>query len=231
MSSLFGLSFGGGKKQDIVTQAQIRKEIQSFYEKPVTRVSIELVASIVVVMVFALFALRPTLLTMSELLAEIEEKRELNEALQQKVAALSTAQNEWSVRESEVEKLRSAFFINPSLEEILLYLEYIARDENIVVESISPPKGIMVELDDQNADVLNTRLARYSAGFNLAGNYESIIDFLNRLEQLQPLFSVESVKLQVSDDDDTPWQMQGNIQLGIYVYQDEAILRALEDGK
>lgn len=217
------------KKMDIVTQTQIRRDIQQFYEKPIAQVSVELISSILIVIVFAVFALRPTLLTMSELLAEIDEKRQLNDDLQQKVAALSTAQSEWSVRQQEVEKLQQAFFINPSLEDVMLYMEFLSRQEDVYVESVVPPKSIPLQLQPKEVDLLDTQLTRHQVALQIEGSYDQVLNFLRRLEQLQPIYTVDSVSLQVNKPE-SPWQLNGTIALGLYSYDDAAVTDKVASG-
>lgn len=217
-----------GTKVDIVSQAQLRKELQQFYDRPVTRVSVELIASIVVVIVFALFALRPTLLTMTELRAEIQQKKTLQEDLRQKIAALSTAQSEWTVNEQKINQLQRAFFENPSLEQVMLYLEYLSRQEGVSIQSIVPPDSIAIALEFEPVEILNANLSRHQAHITLEGEYESIMSFLQRIEQMQPLFTVDRVAIQVNEDSDSPWTMAGRVTLGLYVYQKGGVITAEE---
>lgn len=221
--NLFGIEIGGKKsktiKKNLVSSQQITTNLEKFYQKPVTRVSVELVASIVIVMVFAIFALRPTLLTMSDLLAEIDQKRELDQALQEKLAALSTAQSEWQVYQDDVQKLQEALLTTPSLEEVLLYLEYLALNNNLEVTSVSaPPVPLILDKEAvQSQRVVS--LAHYQAQFAVNGNYQDIIKFLTQIEQYQPLFSVDDVQLQVNENDpDEVYEMTGRLGIGLYAY-------------
>ena len=71
---------------------QLTNTLVEFYNQPIAKVSLELFLSIVAVIFFAIFAIRPTLLTMSDLIKELQEKEVLNEKLSQKTAALSSVQ-------------------------------------------------------------------------------------------------------------------------------------------
>jgi hypothetical protein len=51
------------------------RNLNAFYQKPVAKVSLELFLSVGTIIFFAMFAIRPTLLTMSDLVKEIEDKR------------------------------------------------------------------------------------------------------------------------------------------------------------
>jgi uncharacterized protein (UPF0333 family) len=70
-------------------QAQLTAVLMDFYQKPIARVSIELILSVLIVILFAVFAIRPTLITMAELVKEIEDKKELSEQMNLKLASLA----------------------------------------------------------------------------------------------------------------------------------------------
>ena len=76
-------------------QLQLNDILNKFYENPVARVSIELFLSIFTVIFFAVFAIRPTLLTIADLIKEIEDKEDLIVQLDRKIASLSSAETEY----------------------------------------------------------------------------------------------------------------------------------------
>jgi len=209
-------------KKNFLASSQVQKNLQLFYDKPIVKVSLELVISVVVVTLLALFALRPTLLTMSELLKEIEEKEELDQALQQKIAALATAESEWQVFQSQVARIQQSFLQNPSLEEVLVYLEYLARKQEIFVFSMSVP-DIAVQLNlssdpsrPANSTAPNLALATYDVNFQVSGEYDKILDFAREIENQQPLMSIESI--QINQDTRLPDENLLNASIRVRLY-------------
>lgn len=209
-------------KKNFLASSQVQKNLQLFYDKPIVKVSLELVISVVVVTLLALFALRPTLLTMSELLKEIEEKEELDQALQQKIAALATAESEWQVFQSQVARIQQSFLQNPSLEEVLVYLEYLARKQEIFVFSMSVP-DIAVQLNlssdpsrPANSAAPNLALATYDVNFQVSGEYDKILDFAREIENQQPLMSIESI--QINQDTRLPDENLLNASIRVRLY-------------
>src|SRR3989344_6030356 len=79
--------------------------LQRFYRQPVARVSIFVVISFMTVSFFSVFAIRPTLVTISSLIREIEDKREINSQLDQKVADLSRVQAEYIQAKADVPRV------------------------------------------------------------------------------------------------------------------------------
>ena len=65
----------------IINRQQLTTTLLSFYHRPVAQVSLELFLSVATVVFFAVFAIRPTLVTMSNLIKELEDKRQLDQQL------------------------------------------------------------------------------------------------------------------------------------------------------
>lgn len=118
-------------------QAQLQQILIDFYRNPVARVSLELIFSIVAILFFAIFAIRPTLRTMSELIKEIDDKRILDEQLAQKIASLSTAQNQYELFSKDFYLLDEALPKTANLTKSLAIVEKLASDNNLVIQGIS----------------------------------------------------------------------------------------------
>lgn len=177
---------------------QLMTVLNQFYEKPVARISFELLVSVGAVLFFAIFAIRPTLLTMSDLIKEIEDKRRLDQALSQKIAALSTAQSEYLQLENRLVVLEEAIPSNPDLIDTLKILEKIASDRGLVISALSlnnipaEPDGPIpfADLEQQNLTMSVT----------VTGDYPTIRQFVDDLHQARRMFVVDSVTFSTGDE-------------------------------
>ncbi len=235
MISRLQQSFGGGQRKNFTEPRNVRAELEKFYEKPVAKVSVELVLSIVAVVFFAFFALRPTLTTMAELNREIEDKRSVNEALSRKMAALATAQSEYLTYEERFGVLDDAVHEFPTLETALFYLEYLVRRENI---SLS---GLRIEtfplnqvVSDSNGSATNSaaltarkEIGIYAINASFEGDYENILAFFQALEAVRPLFSVENFTFTLRTERDESMVLRVNVLLHMYGYESPQAGRAL----
>ena len=73
------------------------RQIWKFYQKPSAKVSSALLLTIFTTIFFAIFAIKPTLVTVAELLKTIEDQEEVVGKLKKKAASLAQAQEEYSV--------------------------------------------------------------------------------------------------------------------------------------
>lgn len=223
-------------QQNFVSSDYFRVQLKKFYERPVTKVSVELVLSIVTVMVFALFALRPTLNTMSQLLKEIEDKRKVNEALEQKARALGTAQRELTTFENRFQILSQAIHPQLSLDSALYYLEYLVARENITLAQLqieefplgepeqtpspSPSPAPRTAQGTTPATAARTpkEINEYAFQVTFDGEYGEVLRFFAALEQVRPLFVVNDFSFRTRESSDDTLTMSASATVYMYGY-------------
>ena len=127
---------------------QLTKTLNDFYQRPVALVSLELFLTVGAVIFFAVFAIRPTLVTMSDLVKEIEDKKELDQKLTQKIASLSTAQSTYLEVQDRLYLLEQSLPSTPDFIFAIKVIEKIASDRNILIDSLSVPE-IPKEVDPE----------------------------------------------------------------------------------
>lgn len=178
-------------------QKQLTAALHHFYQQPIAKVSIELILSIGLVLFLAVFAIRPTLVTMSNLIKEIEDKSQLNEQLQKKVAALSTAQTEYLSFEHKLPILDQAVPSRPDLVYNLKLLEKLAADNRVIISGMTiaelPPDESLTEVPFSSRSLNNIPVS-----LNLVGDYPSIRSFIESLRDNRRAMTVESISFSLN---------------------------------
>ena len=181
------------KKKNEVTSA-----LNHFYDNPIAKVSLELFLTIGLVLFLAVFAIKPTILTMSGLIKEIENKQKLESQLTQKVAALQTAQTEYISVESLLPILDEAI---PSSPEVILsakIIEKVAADNKVVIRNLS-----VLELP-QNIpdDTPFSKKSKQNLSFsvNISGDYVSIRNFSEALRNSRKSFVIDSITFELEEN-------------------------------
>ncbi len=180
-----------------IDQKEISKALAKFYSNPIAEVSLELIFSLIAIIFFAIFAIRPTLQTISGLIAEINEKKELDQQLQRKISALSTAQDEYQRLSYEIELLDQTIPSRPELVRTLKVIEKHAVENNIVITSIRTPE-IPDETFQKKPNAVLERVDLYIS-LRITGDYPSIRDFMSSLQQYRRMIVVEEVSFMVDD--------------------------------
>ena len=176
---------------------QLTNALDTFYHNPVAVVSFELFLSVGVVIFFAVFAIRPTLLTMSELVKEIEDKRKLDTQMAQKVAALGTAQGQYLAVKDRVFVLEEAIPTGPDVVNTLKIIEKVASDQNLVINNMT-----LLEIpDDPASGIAATELERKPLPIQLTvtGSYSSIRGFVEDLMNSRRTFTIERINFATED--------------------------------
>lgn len=178
---------------------QLNMALAQFYNKPVARVSLELLLSLLAVGFFAIFAIRPTLLTMSDLIKEIEDKRELDTQMAQKVAALSTAQSEYLQIQEQLGVLEEVLPRTPQLVRSLKIIEKSATETGISIVSINVNE-IPKEVDTSLPTTGQLRRVDAPLTIVLAGDYLSIRNFVETLRSSRRTFVIDSIIFSLSEE-------------------------------
>jgi len=216
-------------KRTILSGDTLRQELAKFYDQPVARVSFELVLSLLAVIFFALFALRPTLNTMAELLKEIEDKREIEAGLTRKIAALGTAQSEYLTYSDRFSILEESIHTNISLESALIYMEYLVARENLSLAGSQIRDFPLVLTDPEDAAVTrkvgNKEIRPYAFQVSFSGEYADVIRFFQAIETVKPLFSVQEFTFAVEENRDDSRQLRTTATIVMYGYQTDGKAR------
>jgi Tfp pilus assembly protein PilO len=196
------------------TKQQLSTALNQFYNQPIARVSFELLLSVGAVMFFAIFAIRPTLLTMSDLIKEIEDKRKLDTELTQKIAALSTAQSEFLALQDQLHVLDQALPNQPQLLQSLKIIEKVASEQNLTIISMTIP-----EIPPETEVATNTpasKLTRQNIplGVTVSGTYPEMREFVEQLRRVRRSFIIDSVSFSVSQEKSTK-QLRANVTFSI----------------
>lgn len=178
-------------------QAQVQQVLFDFYKNPVAQVSLELIFSILAVVFFAAFAIKPTLETMANLIKEIEDKRALDEQLQQKLASLNTAQSQYQQFSDQFYLLDEAIPKTPRLVEALKIIEKIASDNSLVIQSITV-SAVPEELEEGLAGAARRELLTFNV--NVTGEYLVLRQYIEDLIAARRLLIVDQVNFGFSNN-------------------------------
>lgn len=173
------------------------RELQQFYQKPIAKVSTELIITICTVIFLAIFAIQPTLNTMSSLLKNIDDKQKVDQDLTKKAAALSTANAALVPLENQVRILDQVIPNSPDLDGILRRIEKLASGRSIVLTTLQSS----VVPKENDPDLKGTpELSVLTLQVGVSGTYANVKDFLEALLQIDRQLSVVSVSIAAKKD-------------------------------
>lgn len=157
-----------------------------FYKKKKVRVYTEIILSIFTVAFFGFFAIRPTLVTISGLLKEIKDKKAVVAQMDQKIDNLNKAQTNYNRVKNDLDLVEESLPLDPELPILIKQLESLTRLSSVTIESIKFGKT--------NLQGTTEKEEGQTTSFNMTivGDYEYLKEFLNSLDTLRRIISVES---------------------------------------
>jgi len=184
---------------------QKRQDIRAFTE---------LLLSVATIIIFAIFAIRPTLVTIGSLRADIGGKRETLEKINAKISALAQAQEIYDQNREAILLVDSAVPGSPFPEVYARQIEGLANRYGVFIVSLytdrvyllsTTPLETVVEEAPGGAEIEVDSFPPQSAsvGFelNITGSFQGINSFLADMENLRrPIFAdLLSIRISASD--------------------------------
>lgn len=175
---------------------QLTDTLAVFYAKPVAKVSLELFLSIGLVTLLGVFAIQPTIMTMTNLIKEIEDKTTLNEQLSKKVSALQTAQTVYTKIEPKLALLDEAIPPQPELIKSIKILEKLATDNSVLISGLSSK-----EIPAETASSALTPVRKNQPlTISVTGDYPSIRAFATAILKSRRTFSIDTISFTVVEN-------------------------------
>ncbi len=165
--------------------------LEAFYRRPIARVTTELILTLGFTLFLGLFAIQPTLVTMTKLTEEIKQKRTLDEQLTRKVAALASAQVEYFKVQDRLLLLDQAFPTKIDIVNLAKILEKTAGDSSVIIQSLSIGK-IPADLPE-NVNLTKLSPQELKITVTIEGSYTAIRNYAENLRKNRVTILVDSV--------------------------------------
>lgn len=178
-------------------QNQLATTLLKFYDKPIAKVSLELVFTIAAVVIFALFAIRPTIQTMGKLIKELEDKEALYQKLNQKVAALESVSGQYQNNQERLLILDEVIPPTPHFEEALTIIEKLASEGQLTIISIQAKEVPKEPINDVSFEQ-KSRVSRPIV-LTVTGDYPAIRELIEKIQNVRRALVVDTVVFTVTE--------------------------------
>ncbi|HTK03293.1 MAG TPA: hypothetical protein VL401_00795 [Alphaproteobacteria bacterium] len=178
--------------------------ISSLYKQRADlRAFLEVILSLSTVILFLLFALRPTALTIISLLQEIKEKQTTIASLNQKLSNLKTANTVFEENQSNIPIIETSIATSPEPNLITHQLELLGVKNSVNVLGISVGQIILVgtaPVKKSSTDVkpMPGGARDMPLSFSISGNFPNLLAFIRDLENLRTIIRIDTVTINSS---------------------------------
>ncbi len=188
-----------GWKHDYYRYKEFFLNILSVYNsKPNLKIYLELILSIVTIIIFSIFAIKPTVLTIVELSKEIESKTATIAELNQKISNLQKASNLLQTNSEKLQYLDQAIPNSSSPETLIKQFEKIALSSNVQIVGMSSSDIVMKGVPpakQKSADVSNVfgDISELPFSITVSGEYQNLSSYLKSIEYLRRPIKIDSI--------------------------------------
>lgn len=162
------------------------------------RMFLEIVLSLSTVIIFLLFALKPTVLTIISLVKEINEKQTAIAGLDQKIRDLNTARNIYSQEASSIPIVESAVPETPDIQTLVGQVQGMASKNSVNLLGFSVGEITIIGTDQKKktkSDVksLPEGSREIPVSVSVSGEYQNLNSFLSDLENFRRPFKFDTL--------------------------------------
>lgn len=178
--------------------------IASFYrQRQDLRAFLEIILSLSTVIVFLLFALKPTALTIIGLVQEIREKRDTVLKLDQKIVNLETAANLLAQNRGSIQTVDNAVSTTPRVDVIAKQIQGLAAKNSVALAGISVDQTVIAGKPapvkkSTNLDPLPENSQAMSISITARGGYANLLSFLRDFENFRVANKIDILGINAS---------------------------------
>jgi Tfp pilus assembly protein PilO len=160
------------------------------FKEEKTRKFITLILTLITLSFFGIFAIGPTLSTISKLQKELEDNRLVEGQLKQKINNLSILQQKYADLQGSLLDVYSAVPKTPEVAVFMGQLEAVAKDNNVNIINMQTFQVVAVSEND-----VSKRYSSFNFNLSIEGNYENIDAFIKTLAGMQRIVSLDTLSI------------------------------------
>jgi len=171
-------------------------DLGNFYKTKKAKVYTSIIAALVTIIFFVVFAIKPTLITIAQLIRQVKDQQFVLTSLEGKIKDLSQAQINYLNSESKIYLIDEALPISAEVDSLAKQLETLSRKTEVSIESFRINETILDTVEKK------TTTQKESVNFSITtiGSYENLRKFIILLSDLRRVISIKSFVFQVGRD-------------------------------
>jgi hypothetical protein len=178
---------------NIVTLYKQRRDLRAF---------LEVVLSLSTIIIFVVFALKPTAITIISLYGQIKNKENTLSSLNQKISDLQTASKAYNQNKDAVSKINAAIFGIPEPDTVSKQVLGLATKDSVTLLGISVGQitllGKSTLPKDPSTKPLPENALPMPISISAKGNFSSLLSFVKDLENLRIPIKTDSLTINSS---------------------------------
>lgn len=175
-----------------------------YFKEQKTRAFLNLTLTLIGVSFFGIFAISPTLSTISQLKKQLEDSRLVNQKLDQKITNLDLLQKQYALLEPDLPVVFSAIPEDPTVPLLLAQLNALAVNSGVSIVSLQSQQVELTKPEE-------TEKAHSSFIFALeiSGTHDNAMSFLSSLINFERIVTINSFSVTKTEEGLDQLQING----------------------
>jgi len=161
--------------------------VPTFKEKRVKQFT-TLSLTFITIAFFGFFAINPTLGTIADLQKQLEDSQFIHDALQTKIANLTTLQTQYTQLEPDLDPVLSAVPTTPGIDTLIGQVHQIAQQSNLLLNRVQT-----LPIDLSPAALAKAKYLAYAFTIEAQGDLPTLQKFMTQMANFNRLISFDSV--------------------------------------
>lgn len=166
-------------------------DLSRFYQTKKSRVYTGIILSLLTIAFFVIFAIKPTLTVITQLIRQTKDQKLVTTELEKKISNLSQTQNEYLTVEYDLHLVDEALPQDPQATLLIKQLETLAYQSGVGIGRLR-----LNEVELKKTGFPKTEKQPLNFSFAAFGNYTNLKNFLSSLSTLRRIILVESFSFQ-----------------------------------
>jgi Tfp pilus assembly protein PilO len=167
------------KTDKILKELQKNKYLQLFpdFKEEKTQKITYVALTLVALSFFGLFAISPTVSTISKLNKELKDNKYVEQQLQKKIMDLSSLQEKYNNLQADLPEVYAAIPTNPSASLLVAQIQSLAKDSGVILNTVQ-----VFSVDSSSG---NKQYSSFNFSLNGNGDYIQISKFVSSLNTMR----------------------------------------------
>ncbi len=170
-------------------------DLSHFYKTKKGHVYTGIIAALITINFFIFFAIKPTLITIVQLVKQVRDQKELSQDMDKKITALNSAQDKYLLIEGQLYLVDQALPKKPDLTILIKELEALAAKSQVAIvgSRISEVQIASQEKPEEGKQPIDFT-------FTAVGDYPKLKEFMSSLSSLRRIVTIEGFSFQNNKD-------------------------------
>ncbi len=184
-------------KTELERYRRYYQSLEPILGKPRSQSYTAVIFSFLVVSLFGLYAIRPTIQTILTLKREIQDKTIISQKMEDKIGALIEAQSAYNQVESSLPIINQALPADPNAIPLIIQLRNLANLSGVTLTTVQMPTVGLLGKDATSAaqaEAANVSPQRsFEFSISIVGPYSAIQAFLAGLQEMRRIVTINSI--------------------------------------